>query len=196
QRGVIVVDDLMNLPDVEVIGAQTGKRRIQHAHRNVLIGTMRTDGAHHDDFVSFAFEGDAKLLFAEASMKLPCIVEDVDAVVDGFGNHSIHLGLISNGAEMEATHAQDGTFKAGATQRTFLRLEAAQGSLIAGFDPYGDRSWKRGGNSCYRGTLQKASPAYLGADFSVIVSHNGSSLNLGPSVAGVVCFLDNVFDLD
>jgi hypothetical protein len=28
--------------------------------------------------VSFAFEGDAKLLFAEASMKLPGIVEDVD----------------------------------------------------------------------------------------------------------------------
>jgi hypothetical protein len=28
-------------------------------------------------------------------------------MVDGFGNHLVHLSLISNGAEMEAAHAQD-----------------------------------------------------------------------------------------
>jgi hypothetical protein len=43
-------------------------------------------------------------------------------VIDGFGNHIVHLSLISNGAEMETAHAQDGTYKAGATQRTFWRL--------------------------------------------------------------------------
>ena len=128
-----MVDDLMNLPDVEMIGLQTGKRRIQHAHRNVLIGTMRTDGAHHDNFVSFALEGDAKPLFAQTSMKLPGIVENVDSVVDGLGNHIVHLTLINNSAEMEAAHAQDGTFKAGATQRAFLHLEAL-GGFVARFD--------------------------------------------------------------
>ena len=127
QFGVIVVDDLVNLPDVEMIGLQTGKRRIQHAHGNVLIGAVGGDCAHDDDFVSFALERDAKLLFAEASVKLPCIVEDVDAVVDGFGNHVVHLSLISNGAEMEAAQSQDGTLEAGMTQRTLLRLEAAEG---------------------------------------------------------------------
>jgi hypothetical protein len=35
-------------------------------------------------------------------VKLPGVVEDVDAVVDGFGNHIVRLSLISNGAEMEA----------------------------------------------------------------------------------------------
>src|SRR6202022_15112 len=138
QFGVIVVDDLVNLPDIEMISLQTGKRRIQHAHRNVLIGAMRADGAHDDDVISFAFEGYAKLLFAEASVKLPGIVEDVDAVVDGFGNHIVHLGLISDGAEMEAPHAQDGTFEAGRTQRTLLRLEAAEDGFAAGFDCRGN----------------------------------------------------------
>jgi hypothetical protein len=38
-----------------------------------------------DNVVSFALEGDAELFFAEAFMKLPGIVEDIDAVVDGFG---------------------------------------------------------------------------------------------------------------
>jgi hypothetical protein len=166
----------MNLPDVEMIGVQTGKRRIQHAHRNVLTGTMRTDGAHHDDFVSFAFEGDAKLLFAEASMKLPGIVENVDAVVDGFRNHIVHLSLVSDGAEMKTAHAQDGTFKAGATQRTLFHLEAAQGGFVAGlvvgFDLDGDRSWKHGGNPCYCGAFQEASSAYLWSGCGVIVSYN------------------------
>jgi hypothetical protein len=195
--GVIVVDDLMNLPDVQMIGLQTGKRRIQHAHCSVLVAAMRTDGAHHDDFVSFAFESDSKLLFAEASMKLPGIVENVDPVVDGFGNHIVHLSLISNGAEMEAAHAQDGALKAGATQWTPLRLEAAQGDFVAGFDCRGHlRSWKHGGHSCYRGTFQEASPAYLWSDFGVVVSHHSSFLNLGPCVACVIWFLDHVLDLD
>jgi len=46
-------------------------------------------------------------LFAKASVKLPGIVEDVDAVIDGFGNHIVHLSLISNGTEMEAAQTQD-----------------------------------------------------------------------------------------
>jgi hypothetical protein len=133
---------------------------------------MRGDGAHHDDFVSFAFEGDAKLLFAESSMKLPGIIENVDAVIDRFGNHIVHLSLISHGAQMEATHPQDGTFKARAPQRTLLRLEATQGDFVAGFDCGGGlRSWKDGGNSCYRGTFQEASPAYLWSGFGVVVGH-------------------------
>jgi hypothetical protein len=126
-----------------MIRLQTGKRRIQHAYRNILTGTMRTDGTHHDDLISFALEGDTKLLFAEPSVKLPRIVEDVDAVVDGLGNHIIHLSLIGNGAEMEATHTQDGTFKASPTQRTPLRLEAPKGGFVSGFDNRGNLlSWK------------------------------------------------------
>jgi len=175
QFGVIVVDNLVNLPDIEMIGLQTGQRRIQHAHRNVLIGAMRADGAHDDDFVSFAFKGDAKLLFAEASVKLPGIVEDVDAVVDGFGNHIVHLSLIGNGAEMETANAQDGTFKACTTQKTLLRLEAAEGGFVAGLR--GDLiRWNHGRNSCYRGTFQEASAAYLRPDFEVVVMHNSPHL--------------------
>jgi hypothetical protein len=73
-------------------------------------------------------------------------------VIDSLRNHIVHLGLISDGAEMEATHAQDGTFKAGITQRTFLRNEAAHGGFVAGFKCGGGlRSWDHGGHSCYRG---------------------------------------------
>jgi hypothetical protein len=96
----VVVDD-------QIAELKIDKRRIEHAHRNVPIGAMRADGAHDDDVISFAFEGGAKLLFAESLAKLPGVVEDVDAVVDGFGDHIVHLSLISNGAEMEAAHSQD-----------------------------------------------------------------------------------------
>jgi hypothetical protein len=74
---------------------------------------------------------------------------------------------------MEATHTQDGTLKAGTTQRTFLRLETGEGGFVAGFECCGGlRSWKRGGNSCYRGPFQEAPPAYLWSDFGVVVIHN------------------------
>ena len=106
QFGVIVVDDLVNLPDIEMIGLQPVQRCLQHTHRSFPI-TVRAGGAHDDNVLSHALESEAKLLFAEASVKLPGIVEDVDAMVDGFGNHTVHFSLIGNGAEMKAAHAQD-----------------------------------------------------------------------------------------
>ena len=84
------------------------------------------------------------LLFAETPVKFPGIVEDVDAVVDGFGNHIVHLSLIRNGAEMEAAaYPVDGTFEAGTTQRIRLapgshrrwirrRFSTAAGTFSAG----------------------------------------------------------------
>jgi hypothetical protein len=132
---------------------------------------MRADRAHDDDAVSFAFKGNAELFFAEASVKLPRIVENVNSMVDGFGDHIVHLRLISYGAEMEAAHAQDGTFKAGATQRTLLHLETARRDFVATFDFDGDRSWKHDRNSGYCGTFQETSPAYLRSDFGVVVIH-------------------------
>jgi hypothetical protein len=58
-----------------------------------------------------------------------------------------------------------------------LRLEAAEGGFVAGFGCRGDLlSWNHGGNSCYRGTFQEASPAYLRSDFGVVVIHNSPYL--------------------
>jgi PAS domain S-box-containing protein len=76
QLGVIVEDDLVNLPDIEMIGLQPVERCLQHAHRSFWT-RVRGEGAHHDDIVSFAFEGDAELLFAEAFVKLPGTVQDL-----------------------------------------------------------------------------------------------------------------------
>ena len=166
QFGVIVVDNLVNLPDIEMIGLQTVQRRIQHAHGGVLTGAMGADGAHDDDFFSFAFEGEAKLLFTETTVKHPGIVEDIDAVVDGFGNHIVHLSLIRDGAEMEAAHTQDGTFEAGPTQRALLRLEATEGRFVAGFDCRESLLRRNhGGNSCYRSAFQEPPAAYFSSDF-------------------------------
>lgn len=137
QLGVIVEDDLVNLPDIEMIGLQPVERCLQHAHRSFWT-RVRGEGAHHDDVVSFAFEGDAELLFAEAFVKLPGIVEDVDAVVDGFANHIVHLSLVRNGAEMEAAHAEDGTLEAGTPKRTLLRREAGDVGSVVGLDCSGD----------------------------------------------------------
>jgi hypothetical protein len=44
---------------------------------------------------------------------------------------TVDLGLISNGGEMEAAHAQDGTLQAGLAQRTLWRVEVAAVRLDA-----------------------------------------------------------------
>jgi hypothetical protein len=127
QFWVIVVNDLVDLPDIEVIGLSRLSGASSMRIRSFPI-RMRGDGAHDDDVVSFSFDANAKLLFAEAFVKLPGIVEDIDAVVDGFGDHVVHLSLIRNSAEMEAADAHDGAFEAGPAERASLRLEAAEGS--------------------------------------------------------------------
>src|ERR1700722_14929060 len=77
---------------------------------------------------------------------------------------------------MEAAHTQNGTFEAGTTQRTLLRLEAADGGFVAGFDCRESLLCRNdGGDSCYRGSLQKSSTAYFRPDFELVV-HNSPHL--------------------
>jgi hypothetical protein len=74
---------------------------------------------------------DAQPLFAQPIERFPGIVEDVDAMVDGFGNHIVDFSLICNSGEMKAAHAQYRTFQAGLAQRTLWRVEVAAVRLNA-----------------------------------------------------------------
>jgi hypothetical protein len=43
QLGVVVVDNLVNLPDIEMVGLEPHKRVLQHAHRDILFAAMRAE---------------------------------------------------------------------------------------------------------------------------------------------------------
>src|SRR5258708_2871618 len=170
QFRIIVVDDLVNLPHIEVIGLQTNKRRFQHAHGKVLLAAMRADAAHNDGLVSPSLESNAKTLFTETAEIFPCIVKDVDAVVDRSGNHVVDFSLISDGGKMEAAHAQNRTFQAGLAQGTLWRLEAADLGFVCRLASCsGVVVWNHGGNSCDRGALQEASAAYPRSNFATLL---------------------------
>jgi hypothetical protein len=61
----VVVDNLVNLPDIEMVGLEPHKRFLQHAHRDILFAAMGADAAHNNDTVSPSLESDAKPFFAE-----------------------------------------------------------------------------------------------------------------------------------
>src|SRR5579862_6118284 len=81
-------------------------------------------------------------------------------MVDGFGNHIFDFGLIADGREMEAAHAENRTLQTGLAQRTLWSLEIAKGRFVLRFGWSGDLgSWNHGRNPCQCGTFQEASAA-------------------------------------
>ena len=196
ELGIVAVDHFVNLPNIEVVGLEAYKRLLEHSHGNILFAAMRADAAYKDDTVSLSFESYPKPFLAEPIEIFPGIVEDVDAMVHGFGDHIIDFRLVPGRGEMEAAHAQDRTLQPGLAKRTFWSLEVAEGRFVIGLDCGGNLViWNHGGNSCERSTLQELSAAHIRSGFQK-VSHNCLALNLRPRVAGIVRFLDHVFNLD
>ena len=46
--GIVVVDDIVYLPNVEVIGLQAGERVLEHAHGNVFFAAVGADAGHQE----------------------------------------------------------------------------------------------------------------------------------------------------
>ena len=52
QVRVVLVDDLVNLPQVQMVGAQSLKGLLQLLHGDVLIPAMRANLAHQENFIA------------------------------------------------------------------------------------------------------------------------------------------------
>src|ERR1700676_611839 len=79
QVRIVLVDDLVYLPHVEMISLQASQRFFKLAHGDILVASMRTDLRHHDGAVPPALECATQPLLAQALMIFPGIVEEVHA---------------------------------------------------------------------------------------------------------------------
>jgi hypothetical protein len=110
QIRVVVVDHLVNLPEVEMIGLKTSKRFFEHPQGDFSIAAVSADFRHQKDLIAPPFQSFAHALFAEPVVVFPGIVEKRHAVVDGFGDNLIG-GLVGfGGAQMIAAQSHGRNF--------------------------------------------------------------------------------------
>ena len=81
--GVVVVDDLVELPEVEVVGLEPAEAVLQV--RLGLLGGPAADLGHEEDLVAAAplGQGLAHPLLGDAVVVVPAVVHEGDAFVDG-----------------------------------------------------------------------------------------------------------------
>lgn len=68
---------------------------------------MRADLRHHDGLFSPTFQRRTDKFLAETLVIFPRVVEEVDSMVECFGDHVVDIFLNANGAQMISTHSQD-----------------------------------------------------------------------------------------
>ena len=79
---VVVVDALVDLPQVEVVGLQSLQRLVELPQGDLLVAAVGADLGHQEDLVAPTLEGLAHPLLALAVVVLPGVVEEVDAGID------------------------------------------------------------------------------------------------------------------
>ena len=105
--GVVVVDALVDLPQVEVVGLQALQRLFELPQAHLLVAAVGADLGHQEDLVAPPLESLAHPLLALAVVVLPGVVEEVHAGVDGLVNDGD--GFLEGGsvAQAVAAHADD-----------------------------------------------------------------------------------------
>ena len=83
----------MDLPHVEVVGLEALEGFFELLHGDVFFAAVGADLGHDDGLVAFAFEGVPTTFFALAFVVLPGVIEEVDAVVEGLGDHVVDFVL-------------------------------------------------------------------------------------------------------
>jgi len=59
QFRIILKDDTVNLPEIEVVGLKTTQRLLQHLYRERTVAAVSADLGHDEGFVALAFETQA-----------------------------------------------------------------------------------------------------------------------------------------
>jgi hypothetical protein len=57
--GIVVEDDIMYLPNVDVVSLQARKRVFEHAYGDVFLAAVSADAGHKNGLVAFALKRDA-----------------------------------------------------------------------------------------------------------------------------------------
>ena len=106
--GIVVVDALVNLPEVEIIGPQPPQRLLELPHRDFRVAAVRADLRHQEDRVAAIVDRATHPLFALAFVIFPGVVEKVDARVDRGVDDPHRLGHRLRLSEVISAEADDG----------------------------------------------------------------------------------------
>ena len=106
--GIVVVDALVNLPEIEMVGPQAPQRFVELAHRDLGVASVRADLGHQEHRVPAILDRASHSPLALAVVILPGVVEEVDAGVDRFVNDPNRLGDGPGFAEVIAAESEDG----------------------------------------------------------------------------------------
>jgi hypothetical protein len=98
----------VNLPEIQVVGAQAAQRFIELPHRDLRVASMRADLGHQENRTPAVGDGASHPSFALAVVILPGVVEEVDPGVDGFVNDADGFGNGLRLAEVIAAEPDHG----------------------------------------------------------------------------------------
>ena len=118
--GVVVVDALVDLPQVEMVGLQTLERLVELAHGYRLVAAVRAHLGHEEDPVAPAFESLAHPVFTLAVVVFPGIIEEIHARVDRLVDDGDGFLQGRGTAQAVAADADDGKRLLGPAER-FMR---------------------------------------------------------------------------
>lgn len=133
ELGVVEIDDLVDLPDIEVIGLQTAEGILEHAHGHGLAPAVGADLGHEHGLVAPAFQRGAEARLAFAVVIFPGVVEEIDAGLEGLMDDLFRDFRVGRGAEMKSAQAESGDLQAGFAEGLFRDGDAGGLGLAFAF---------------------------------------------------------------
>ena len=139
QLRVVVIDDFMDLPEVQLVPLQPLQRPFQLLYRYFLVTTMGAYLGHEEDFVAPSGERAGQPVLGLAGVILPPGVEEVDSIVDGLVDDVHDLFDRVGIAQVVPAQAQRQDLHAGFAQRAsgnhILTVSESFGTPLAALGP-------------------------------------------------------------
>ena len=140
QVGIVLKNDTVDLPKIQMIRLQTTERFLKHSHGNGFVAAVRTYFRHKKNAIAFSFESRSEPLFRLPPVILPAIVEKCDAAVQRFV-HDLRGDLLVVGiTEVMAATGYSRNGNAGASKVAHRHFTAAVWHYIE--DPTGGDTFR------------------------------------------------------
>jgi hypothetical protein len=107
----------MDLPEIEVVGAEAAEGLLELSHRRLRVATVRAHFRHEKDALAPPLrQRFPHALLAFAVVVFPRVVHERDAGVDRLMDNASGLGLRVDDSEVIAAESEDGDVGAGAAE--------------------------------------------------------------------------------
>ena len=106
--GIVVVDALVHLPEIEIVGLEAAQRFLELPHRDPRVASVRADLGHEEHAIAAIGDGAAHPDFALVLVVFPGVVHERDAGVDRGVDDLDALAEPRDPAEMVAAEPERG----------------------------------------------------------------------------------------